>query len=397
MALAEPRTATAPRRVSVLGATGSIGCNTLDLIARNPDAFQVVALTAHRNVEALVEQAKKFRPEVAAIADPAHYQTLKDALAGTNIEVAAGPSSLVAAASRPTDWVMAAIVGAAGLAPTIAAAKQGAILAIANKECFVTAGDVFLSEVKRHGATVLPVDSEHNAIYQVFDFEGRAAIERIILTASGGPFRQTPLEDLADVTPKQATAHPNWDMGAKISIDSATMMNKGLELIEAHYLFDMPVTDIEVLVHPQSIVHSLVGYVDGSVLAQLGTPDMRTPIAYTLAWPERMTAPSNRLDLAEIAKLTFEKPDLIRFPALRVARDALAAGNGAPTILNASNEVAVAAFMEERIGFMGIVSTVERTLERMDAQTPGSLSDVVALDAEARQVAHQILNARGGN
>ncbi|MEK9945302.1 MAG: 1-deoxy-D-xylulose-5-phosphate reductoisomerase [Alphaproteobacteria bacterium] len=397
MALAEPRTATAPRRVSVLGSTGSIGCNTLDLIGRNPDAFQVVALTAHRNVEALVDQARKFRPEVAAIADPTKYQALKDALANTNIEVAAGPESLVTAASRPTDWVMAAIVGAAGLAPTIAAAKQGAILAIANKECFVTAGDVFLSEVRRHGATVLPVDSEHNAIFQVFDFEGRAAIERIILTASGGPFRETPLEKLADVTPEQATAHPNWDMGAKISIDSATMMNKGLELIEAHYLFDMAPTDIEVLVHPQSIVHSMVGYADGSVLAQLGTPDMRTPIAYTLAWPERMTAPSSRLDLAKIASLTFGKPDLARFPALRVARDALAAGNGAPTILNAANEVAVAAFMEGRTGFMGIVSTVDQTLESMEAQTPASLSDVVALDAEAREVTGRILAARGGN
>ncbi len=396
MALAEPRTATAPRRVSVLGSTGSVGCNTLDLIERNPNAFQVVALTAHRNVEALAAQAKKFRPAVVAIADPACYAALKDALAETNIEVAAGPQSLVDAALQPTDWVMAGIVGAAGLAPTIAAAKQGAILAVANKECFVTAGDLFLTEVKRHGATVLPVDSEHNAIFQVFDFEGRDAIESIILTASGGPFRETPLAELANVTPQQATAHPNWEMGAKISIDSATMMNKGLELIEAHYLFNMPATDIEVLVHPQSIVHSMVGYVDGSVLAQLGTPDMRTPIAYTLAWPERMAAPSGRLDLAEIATLTFEKPDLLRFPALRVARDALGTGNGAPTILNAANEVAVAAFMEGQIGFMAIVSTVERTLESMDAQTPGSLADVVALDADARRVADQILATRGG-
>jgi len=396
MALAEPRTATAPRRVSVLGSTGSVGCNTLDLIERNPNAFQVVALTAHRNVEALAAQAKKFRPAVVAIADPACYAALKDALADTNVEVAAGPQSLVDAALQPTDWVMAGIVGAAGLAPTIAAAKQGAILAVANKECFVTAGDLFLTEVRRHGATVLPVDSEHNAIFQVFDFEGRDAIERIILTASGGPFRETPLAELANVTPQQATAHPNWEMGAKISIDSATMMNKGLELIEAHYLFNMPATDIEVLVHPQSIVHSMVGYVDGSVLAQLGTPDMRTPIAYTLAWPERMAAPSGRLDLAEIATLTFEAPDMTRFPALKVAREALAAGNGAPTILNAANEVAVAAFMKKRVGFLDIVATVEKTLEMTSGRVPTSLPDVVALDSEARQAASQIVSAREG-
>lgn len=395
MALAEPRTARAPRRVSVLGSTGSVGCNTLDLIERNSENFQVVALTANKNVDALAAQAIKFRPKVVAIADPACYRPLKDALSNTGIEVAAGAQSLVDAATRPADWVMAAIVGAAGLAPTIAAARQGAILAVANKECFVTAGDLFLKEVTRHGATVLPVDSEHNAIFQVFDFNGRDAIERIILTASGGPFRETPINELANVTPSQATAHPNWDMGAKISIDSATMMNKGLELIEAHYLFDMPAENIEVLVHPQSIVHSMVGYVDGSVLAQLGTPDMRTPIAYTLAWPERMAAPSGRLDLAEIATLTFEAPDLARFPALRVARAALAEGNGAPTILNAANEIAVAAFMEGRLGFLDIVPVVERTLETMTGRVPASLSDVVAIDEEARRASATNVAQRG--
>jgi 1-deoxy-D-xylulose-5-phosphate reductoisomerase len=396
MALAEPRNARAPRLVSVLGSTGSVGCNTLDLIERNPEAFQVVALTANRNVDALVAQALKFRPKVVAIADPECYRPLKNALSNTGIEVAAGTQSLVDAAARPADWVMAAIVGAAGLAPTIAAAQQGAILAVANKECFVTAGDLFLTEVTRHGATVLPVDSEHNAIFQVFDFNGRDAIERIILTASGGPFRETPLNELSDVTPSQATAHPNWDMGAKISIDSATMMNKGLELIEAHYLFDMPAENIEVLVHPQSIVHSMVGYVDGSVLAQLGTPDMRTPIAYTLAWPERMAAPSGRLDLAEIATLNFEAPDLARFPALGVARAALAEGNGAPTILNAANEVAVAAFMEGQLGFLDIVPVVERTLETMTGRVPASLPDVVAIDEEARRAAAKNVAQRGG-
>ena len=396
MALAEPRTASAPRRVSVLGSTGSVGCNTLDLIARNPDGFQVVALTANKNVEALVAQALQFRPQIVAIADPDCYGPLKDALLGTGIEVAAGAQSLVDAASRPANWVMAAIVGAAGLAPTIAAARQGAILAIANKECFVTAGDLFLTEVTRHGATVLPVDSEHNAIFQVFDFNGRDSIERIILTASGGPFRDTPLNELSDVTPGQATAHPNWDMGAKISVDSATMMNKGLELIEAHYLFDMPAENIEVLVHPQSIIHSMVGYVDGSVLAQLGTPDMRTPIAYTLAWPERMAAPSERLDLAEIATLSFEAPDFTRFPALQVARAALAEGNGATTILNAANEVAVAAFIEERLGFLEIVPVVERTLELTTGRVPTSLPDVVAIDQEARRAAATSVAERGG-
>ena len=395
MALAVPKAMRTPRRVSVLGSTGSVGCNTLDLIDRNPESFQVVALTGNRNVDTLVAQAMKFRPKVVAIADPACYRPLKDALSNTGIQVTAGAQSVIEAAAHPADWAMAAIVGAAGLAPTIAAARQGAILAIANKECFVTAGDLFLTEVRRHGATVLPVDSEHNAIFQVFDFNGRDAIERIILTASGGPFRETPLKELSKVTPSQARAHPNWDMGAKISIDSATMMNKGLELIEAHYLFDMPAEDIEVLVHPQSIVHSMVGYVDGSVLAQLGTPDMRTPIAYTLAWPERMAAPSGRLDLSAIAMLTFETPDLARFPALQVARAALTEGNGAPTILNAANEVAVAAFMEGQLGFLDIVPVVERTLETMIGRVPTSLSDVIAIDEAARRTAAANVVQRG--
>ncbi|MDA0366946.1 MAG: 1-deoxy-D-xylulose-5-phosphate reductoisomerase [Proteobacteria bacterium] len=395
MALAEPRPVTAPRRVSILGSTGSVGCSTLDLIARNPGVFQVEALTAHRNVAGLAAQARKFRPAIVAIADPSCYETLRDALSDTGIEVAAGPKAVVEAASRPADWVMAAIVGAAGLAPTLAAARQGAILAIANKECLVSAGDLFMAEAARHGTTVLPVDSEHNAIFQVFDFEGRDAIERIILTASGGPFRDTPLDRLAHVTPTEALAHPNWDMGAKVSIDSATMMNKGLELIEAHYLFDMAEPDIEVLIHPQSIVHSMVGYADGSVLAQLGTPDMRTPIAYTLAWPERMDAPAERLDLAKIGTLSFQNPDFDRFPALRLAREALQTGNGATTILNAANEVAVKAFLEGRAKYLDIVAIVETTLEIVDQARTASLADVLALDAEARRVAEQYPGVRG--
>ena len=395
MALAEPRPVTAPRRVSILGSTGSVGCSTLDLIARNPGVFQVEALTAHRNVAGLAAQARKFRPAIVAIADPSCYETLRDALSDTGIEVAAGPKAVVEAASRPADWVMAAIVGAAGLAPTLAAARQGAILAVANKECLVSAGDLFMAEAARHGTTVLPVDSEHNAIFQVFDFEGRDAIERIILTASGGPFRDTPLDRLAHVTPTEALAHPNWDMGAKVSIDSATMMNKGLELIEAHYLFDMAEPDIEVLIHPQSIVHSMVGYADGSVLAQLGTPDMRTPIAYTLAWPERMDAPAERLDLAKIGTLSFQNPDFDRFPALRLAREALQTGNGATTILNAANEVAVKAFLEGRAKYLDIVAIVETTLEIVDQARTASLADVLALDAEARRVAEQYPGVRG--
>ena len=395
MALAEPKMATTRRRVSILGSTGSIGCNTLDLIARNREAFEIEALTANRNVAALADQARRFRPALAAVADPACYGALRDALSDTNIEVAAGPEAIVEAAARRVDWVMAGIVGAAGLAPALAAVRQGAILAIANKECLVTAGDIFMAEAAKNGATVLPVDSEHNAIFQVFDFDGREAIERIILTASGGPFRTTPMEELSHVTPVQAVAHPNWTMGAKISVDSATMMNKGLELIEAHYLFEMPERAIEVLVHPQSIVHSMVGYVDGSVLAQLGTPDMRTPIAFTLSWPERMTAPSARLDLGKIGTLTFETPDDRRFPALRLARESLRAGQGATTVLNAANEVAVAAFLDERIGYLDIVGTVSETLDKVAGRAVSTLSEVIDLDQQARVVALEYVLKKG--
>jgi len=377
------------RRVTILGSTGSIGCNTVDLIERNRDAFEVEALTARNNVELLVKQALSLRPKFVAVADPANRAKVVDALSGTGIEVASGPTGLVEAAERPAELVMAAIVGAAGLEATLAAVRRGAAVAFANKECLVSAGPLMMQEVAKHRATLLPVDSEHNAIFQVFDFEHPESIERVILTASGGPFRTARREDMARVTPKQAVAHPNWDMGAKISVDSATMMNKGLELIEAHHLFAMPLDKLEVLVHPQSIIHSMVAYVDGSVLAQLGTPDMRTPIACALAWPRRMGAPSARLDLARIGTLTFEAPDFERFPCLRLAREALQTGGSAPTILNAANEVAVHAFLQERIGFLDIPRVVEATLDRIPVGPLNALEDVYEVDRQARETASQ--------
>jgi 1-deoxy-D-xylulose-5-phosphate reductoisomerase len=388
----KPARSDGPRRISILGSTGSIGCSTIDLIDRDPDAYRVEALTAHRRVDALAEQAQRLNARFVAVADPEKYGDLKTAMSGTDAEIAAGPEAIVEAAARDADWVMAGIVGAAGLEPTLEAARQGAVVAVANKECLVCAGDLMLEEISRSGATLLPVDSEHNAIFQVFDFDRRDSIEKIILTASGGPFRQTSLEDMRKVTPAQAVAHPNWDMGAKISVDSATMMNKGLELIEAYYLFGLPEDRIDILVHPQSIIHSMVAYVDGSVLAQLGTPDMRTPISYTLAWPRRMTAPSARLDLGEIATLTFEAPDSERFPALKLAREALKTGGSAPTILNASNEVAVAGFLDDRLGFLDIPRVVAETLEKMPVTVIGSVDDVLTVDGEARKVAADIMS-----
>jgi 1-deoxy-D-xylulose-5-phosphate reductoisomerase len=394
MAVASPETDAyaAPRSVTILGSTGSVGCNTLDLIARQPEAFAVEALTANGSAVRLAEQARRVGAKLAVVADETRYQDLKAALAGSGIEAAAGAPALTEAAARPADWVMAAIVGAAGLAPTLAAVRRGAIVALANKETLVCAGSLMIAEVTRHGATLLPVDSEHNAIFQVLDFERLDAVDRIILTASGGPFRTLSRAAMAEATPDQAVAHPNWDMGAKISVDSATMMNKGLELIEAHHLFGLPEARIEILVHPQSVVHSMVAYSDGSVLAQMGQPDMRTPIAYTLAWPERMATPVARLDLAEIGQLTFEAPDSERFPALRLARQALQAGGSAPTILNAANEVAVAAFLDGRLGFLGIAEVVERTLEGIDAVPLGGLDDVWRMDREARRFAASMFN-----
>jgi 1-deoxy-D-xylulose-5-phosphate reductoisomerase len=375
------------RRVTILGSTGSVGCNTIDLLLRHPDGFAVEALTAHRDAARLAEQAQAVGARFAAIVDPALYPVLKEKLAGTGIETACGAAALVEAAQRPADWVMAAIVGFAGLAPTLAAIRRGVIVALANKEVLVCAGALFMEEVARWGATLLPVDSEHNAVWQCFDPMRQDAIERIILTASGGPFRERSLVEMRCASPEQAVAHPNWRMGAKISVDSATMMNKGLEVIEAHHLFRLPHEAVEVVVHPQSIVHGLVAYRDGSVLAQLGPPDMRTPIAYALAWPERIAAPTKRLDLAAIGQLSFEPPDERRFPALRIARDALISGGSCPTVLNAANETAVGAFLEGRIGFLDIAETVERTLAAIPPGKLDSLDDVYRFDAMARQAA----------
>jgi 1-deoxy-D-xylulose-5-phosphate reductoisomerase len=382
------------RRVTVLGSTGSIGCNTAELLAADRASYAVEALVASRNAERLAEQAKALGAKFAVVADESQYRVLKDALAGSGIEAGTGTAAVVEAASRPADWVMAAIVGAAGLAPTLAAVRRGAIVALANKEVLVCAGEIVTKEAVARGARLLPVDSEHNAIFQVFQSDQRKAIEKIVLTASGGPFRTVSIEAMAAATPAQAVAHPNWRMGAKISVDSATMMNKGLEVIEAHHLFALQSERLDIVVHPQSVVHGLVYYSDGSVLAQLGSPDMRTPIANALGWPDRIPAPSPRLDLAKLAQLTFEAPDPERFPALRVARAALLAGGGAPTVLNAANEVAVAAFLDSQIGFLDIAATVERTLERMPGRRIDALDDVYALDREARATARQLI---GGN
>ena len=384
MVVNEGSLAPKPRKITILGSTGSIGCNTLDLIQRDPEAYEVEALTANKNVDLLATQARKTNAQFAVIADESLYPALKEALGGTSIEAGAGASAVIEAASRPADWVMAAIVGAAGLEPTLTAVRRGIAIALANKECLVCAGDLMLSEIAASGATLLPVDSEHNAIFQVFDFDQRPAIEKIILTASGGPFWNATLAKMAKATPTEAIAHPNWDMGAKISVDSATMMNKGLELIEAHYLFAMEEERIDVLVHVQSIVHSLVAYVDGSVLAQLGSPDMRTPIAYALGWPARIPAPSPKLDLASVGTLSFEKPDAVRFPAIELARQSLRDAGAAPTVLNAANEIAVAAFLQQKIKFLDIARTVENTLRKFSGITADSLEDVISVDNEAR-------------
>jgi 1-deoxy-D-xylulose-5-phosphate reductoisomerase len=389
------RRVSAPRRISVLGATGSIGESTLDLIGRNAAAYQVVALTGGRNVARLAELAVLHRAELAVVADPKGYAPLKAALAGTGIETAAGEDALLEAARRPADWVMAAIVGAAGLRPTLEAVRQGTATAIANKECLVTAGAIFMAEVARSKTTLLPVDSEHSAASQAMVGACRERIERICLTASGGPFRSWSLAQMADARPEQALNHPNWSMGAKVTIDSATLMNKGLELIEAHHLFSLAPDKLEVLVHPQSIVHCLVYLSDGSVIAQMSCPDMRTPIAYSLAWPERMHVPNGRVDLAALGALTFEAPDAARFPALRLAREVLEAGGSAATVLNAANEVAVEAFLASRIGFLSIAALVEATLAAdpdLVASAPATVEGVLAVDSEARARAVSLLS-----
>jgi len=357
-------------------------------------SFVVEALVAGRDATALAIQARRLGARLAVVADPAAYGVLREALAGSGIETAAGPEAVVEAAARPADWTMAAIVGSAGLRSTLAALQRGGTLALANKESLVCAGEIVLAAAGRSGARLLPVDSEHNAIFQALDARDPAMIEKIVLTASGGPCRMMDLAEMRAVTPEIAVRHPIWKMGAKISVDSATMMNKGLEIIEAHFLFAMPEDRIDVLVHPQSVIHSMVEYVDGSVLAQLGTPDMRTPIAFALGWPERIEAPAARLDLISAGSLTFEPPDPVRFPALRLARHALQSSGGAPTILNAANEVAVQGFLEGRIGFLDIEAVVEETLAKLPHSRLDNLDTVRHIDMEARREAGTIMARR---
>ncbi|KAF0104913.1 MAG: 1-deoxy-D-xylulose-5-phosphate reductoisomerase [Rhodospirillaceae bacterium] len=385
-----------PRGVTILGSTGSVGQSTVDIIARDPASYRVEALVARSSVELLAEQARRLRARMAVVADPDRYQALKAALAGTSIEVAAGPEAVIEAAERPAEWVMAAVVGFAGLAPTLAAARRGAMVALANKEALVCAGRLLIDAIEQSGGVLLPVDSEHNAIFQVFEPDQHRAVDRLILTASGGPFRNWSLADMADVTPEQALAHPNWDMGDKISIDSATMMNKGLELIEAQLLFGLPEDQVDIVVHPQSVIHSMVAYRDGSVLAQLGTADMRIPISHALGWPARIDGPSAKLDFMSIPALTFERPDSGRFPSLRLARQALVTGGYAPIVLNAANEAAVAAFLARRIRFLDIARIVEDVMAGWNglSDVVDALQQVHAADLEARRLAETFCQAK---
>ncbi|MDX2289510.1 MAG: 1-deoxy-D-xylulose-5-phosphate reductoisomerase [Hyphomicrobiaceae bacterium] len=384
-------------RLSVLGATGSIGRSALDLVARHRERFEIVALTAQSNVVELAQLAIAHHAACAVIGDERLLGDLRERLAGYPVEVAGGPAALIEAASRPADCVIAAIVGAAGLQPSFAALSHGARLALANKECLVSAGEVFMAEVGRCGAELVPVDSEHSAAFQVLTGARAEDIETIVLTASGGPFRDWPLERIRLATRAEALKHPNWSMGSKITIDSATMMNKGLELIEAYHLFPVEAAQLGVVVHPQSIVHCLVSYRDGSVLAQLAEPDMRTPIALALAWPHRMTAPTKRLDLAAIGQLTFEAPDEVRFPSLALARAVLQRGGGLPAVLNAANEIAVAAFLQGQLGILDIPRVVETCLARAESDglsaPPACLDDVLAIDAAGRRLAAEALGA----
>ena len=382
------------RSISIFGATGSIGQSTLDLVRRNRDQWRVVALTAHQDVAGLAALAREFEAEIAVIGDSAREADLDAALSGTNIGCASGEAALVEAARMGADFTMAAIVGCAGLAPTMAALEGGKTVALANKESLVSAGELMMAAAARSGATLLPVDSEHNAIFQCLSGGRIEDVRRIILTASGGPFRCHSLDDMRKVTPEQAVAHPNWSMGAKISIDSATMMNKGLELIEAHHLFPVGHDAIEIIVHPQSVIHSLVEYRDRSTLAQLGSPDMRIPIASTLAWPVRMETPCLPLDLATIGRLDFEAPDPVRFPALRLTRKAIEEGGARPAQLNAANEIAVAAFLQKRIGFLDIAAIVEAVLDSYRPHTPTQLADIYAADEEARRIAAQMVERK---
>jgi len=395
LARSKPVQVAAPRRITILGATGSIGASTIDLIKHEPERYRVVAISARRNAAALAKAAREVGAQLAVVADPSVYTDLKEALAGTPIEAAAGEEALVEAAQRPADWVMAAISGAIGLKPTLAAIERGATVALANKECLVCAGSLFMRRAASSGATVLPVDSEHNAIFQALSAGPREDVKRIILTASGGPFRTWSLDQIKAATPEQALRHPNWSMGPRITIDSATMMNKGLELIEAQHLFALKPDEIDVLVHPQSVVHGLVEFRDGSVVAQLGSPDMRIPIAHCLAWPRRIDSPAARLDLARVRELTFEAPDPRRFPALTLARRVMEMGGAAPAVFNAADEVAVGEFIAGRIGFPAIVALVEATLDGAMARgllsEPAGLEAAIAVDHIARSIARDLL------
>ena len=395
--MSAPLPGDAPRSVTILGATGSIGASTVDLIKRNPTLYRVECVASGRNVTALAQVARDVGARVAVIADPDCYAALKDALAGSGIEAAAGEAALLEAALYPADWVMAAIAGAVGLKPTMAAIGRGATVALANKECLVCAGSLFMAAAARSGATVLPVDSEHNALFQALGAGRREDVRRVILTASGGPFRTWSLDAIRQATPEQALRHPNWSMGPKVTIDSASLMNKGLELIEAHHLFALPPHEIDVLVHPQSAVHGLVEFRDGSVVAQMGPADMRVPIAHCLAWPARIDGPAPRLDLAALRELTFEEPDLARFPALGLARQAMVKGGAAPTVLNAADEVAVTEFIGGRIPFLAIAALVEKTLAAADARgllsEPADIDAALAIDHIARGLARDLLNA----
>ena len=381
------------RKVSILGATGSVGCSTLDLIERSPDEFDVVALTAGTNAEALADAARRTGARLAVVADESRLTELEARLAGTECHAAAGAEALIEAAAGEAEFVMAAIVGCAGLKPVMAAVEAGKTVALANKEALVTAGALMTDAAARSGATLLPVDSEHNAIFQCLAGSRLEEVSRIVLTASGGPFREASEQQMREATPAEAVAHPRWSMGAKISVDSATMMNKGLELIEAHYLFGLPSGRIDILIHPQSVVHSMVEFVDGSVIAQLGTPDMRIPISYALAWPARIPTPAERLDLAALGRLDFEAPDTHRFPALPLAREALEQGGSAPVVLNAANEMAVAGFLAGRIGFADIVRLVRLAMERNDPPAPRSVEEVIDIDLAVRNSITTVIEA----
>ena len=397
-ASAIPLATSRPRRISILGATGSIGTSTLAVIGERARDFEVVAVTANDNAARLAEIAMAVGARLAVIGNPAAYSDLKRGLSGSGIEIAAGAPAIEEAAGRPVDVVVAAIVGAAGLAPTLAAIRAGSQVALANKECLVCAGDLFMAAARKAGRSILPVDSEHNAIFQALDGQPIGEVERIILTASGGPFRDWSRDAMAAATPEQALRHPNWSMGPKVTIDSATLMNKGLEVIEAHHLFGLPPDQLEVLVHPQSVVHGIVAFRDGSMLAQMSAPDMRTPIAHCLAWPGRQAAASRRVDLAALGSLTFERPDPERFPALRIARQALAAGGWATNILNAANEIAVAAFLDGSIGFLEIARTVEEAIGRAAGfcagPAPTSAGEALDLDREGRRIAVELIRQR---